>query len=154
MKKKQENVTYSSKRLEVSSDSGPSLCISKWSDGGNHRVPKARKGGEHEWVIIHPYRKGSPPIFFYFERFYGRFNGFNAFWTRLQSLWIMLFFFARKDFPCGVRNRMQDKILFRQLRFSPFSSARYFDRQSLYILNGLGMGSRCSYYTNSQPFKL
>ena len=35
--------------------------------------------------------------------------------------------FARKDFPCGVRNRMQDKILFRQLRFSPFSSARYFD---------------------------
>ena len=36
-------------------------------------------------------------------------------------------FFARKDFPCGVRNRMQDKILFRQLRFSLFSSARYFD---------------------------
>ena len=29
-------------------------------------------------------------------------------------------FFARKDFPCGVRNRMQDKILFRQLRFSLF----------------------------------
>ena len=36
-------------------------------------------------------------------------------------------FFARKDFPSGVRNRMQDKILFRQLRFSLFSSARYFD---------------------------
>ena len=52
--------------------------------------------------------------------------GFNAFGTRLQSLWIMLLF-ARKDFPCGVRNRMQDKILFRQLRFSLFSSARYFD---------------------------
>ena len=34
--------------------------------------------------------------------------GFNAFGTRLQSLWIM-FFFARKDFPCGVRNRMQTK---------------------------------------------
>ena len=51
--------------------------------------------------------------------------GFNAFGTTLQSLWIM--FFARKDFPCGVRNRMQDKILSRQLRFSPFSSARYFD---------------------------
>ena len=51
--------------------------------------------------------------------------GFNAFGTRLQSLWIM--FFARKDFPCGVRNRMQDKILLRQLRFSLFSSARYFD---------------------------
>ena len=54
--KEQENVTYSSKRLEVSSDSGPSLCILKWSDGGNRRVPKARKGGEHEWVIIPPYR--------------------------------------------------------------------------------------------------
>ena len=53
---KQENVTYSSKRLEVSSESGPSPCISKWSDAGNHRVPKARKGGEHEWVIIPPYR--------------------------------------------------------------------------------------------------
>ena len=52
--------------------------------------------------------------------------GFNAFGTTLQSLWIM-FFFARKDFPCGVRIRMQDKILFRQLGFSPFSSARYFD---------------------------
>ena len=48
----------------------------------------------------------------------------NAFGTRLQSLWII---FARKDFPCGVRNRMQDKILIRQLRFSLFSSARYFD---------------------------
>ena len=34
---------------------------------------------------------------------------FNAFRTRLQSLWIM--FFARKGFACGVRNRMQDKIL-------------------------------------------
>ena len=31
--------------------------------------------------------------------------GFNAFGTRLQSLWIM-FFFARKDIPCGVKNRM------------------------------------------------
>ena len=51
--------------------------------------------------------------------------GFNAFGTRLQSLWII--FFCQKRFPCGVRNRMQDKILFRQLRFSPFSSARYFD---------------------------
>ena len=52
--------------------------------------------------------------------------GFNAFGTRLQSLWIM-FFLARKDFPCGVRNRMHDKILFRQLRFHFFLSARYFD---------------------------
>ena len=49
--------------------------------------------------------------------------GFNAFETRLQSLWIMF----SKDFPCGVRNRMQDKILFRQLRFSLFLSARCFD---------------------------
>ena len=31
--------------------------------------------------------------------------GFNAFGTRLQSLWIM--FFARKDFPCGVRNHAE-----------------------------------------------
>ena len=44
------------------------------------------------------------------------FMGFNAFGTRLQSLWI--FFFARKDIPCGVKNRMLDEILFRQLPFS------------------------------------
>ena len=61
--------------------------------------------------------------------------GFNAFGTRLQSLWIM--FFARKDFPCGVRNRMQNKILFRQLRFSPFSSARYFDMSPQVFVRGL-----------------
>ena len=37
------------KRLEgqLISDSGPSPCISKWSDGGNYRVPEARKDGEH-----------------------------------------------------------------------------------------------------------
>ena len=52
------------KRLKLSSDSGPSPCISKWSDGGNHRVPKARKGGEHEMGIIPPYRYGvSPEIY-------------------------------------------------------------------------------------------
>ena len=51
--------------------------------------------------------------------------GFNTFETRLQSLWSM--FFARKDIVCGVKNRMLDKILFRQLRFSLFSSACYFD---------------------------
>ena len=62
--------------------------------------------------------------------------GFNAFGTRLQSLWIM-FFFARKDFPCGVRNRMQDKILFRQLRLIPFSSARYFDMSPQIFVRGL-----------------
>ena len=61
--------------------------------------------------------------------------GFNAFGTRLQSLWIM--FFARKDFPCGVRNRMQDKILFRQLRFSLFSSARYFDMSPQVFVRGI-----------------
>ena len=38
----------------------------------------------------------SPDICFNFERFYGRFNGFNAFGTRLQSLWIM--FFCQKRF--------------------------------------------------------
>ena len=46
-------------------------------------------------------------------------------------------FFARKDFPCGVRNRMQDKILFRQLRFIPFSSARYFDMSPQVFVRGL-----------------
>ena len=43
---KEENFTYRS-ALRVSSDSGPSPCIPKLSDGGNHRVPKARTGGEH-----------------------------------------------------------------------------------------------------------
>ena len=51
--------------------------------------------------------------------------GFDAFGTRLQSLWIK-FFLARKDFPCGVRNRMHDKILFRQLRFSFFFVSTFF----------------------------
>ena len=50
----------------------------------------------------------------YDETFAGEDVGFNSFGTRLQSLWI-IFFFARKNFPCGVSNRMQDKILFRQL---------------------------------------
>ena len=45
-------------------------------------MPKARKGGEHEWVIIPHYRwgggggggGGAPPIFcFNFECFYGCF---------------------------------------------------------------------------------
>ena len=61
--------------------------------------------------------------------------GFNAFGTRLQSLWII--FFLPEKFPCGVRNRMQDKILFRQLRFSPFSSARYFDMSPQVFVRGL-----------------
>ena len=39
---------------------------------------------------------GLPRYFFNFNRFYGRFNGFNAFGTTLQSLWIMLFFFLPK----------------------------------------------------------
>ena len=53
-------------------------------------MPKARKGGEHEWVIIPPYRKGSPPIFFLILRIsMVVLMGFNAFGTRLQSLWIM-----------------------------------------------------------------
>ena len=47
--------------------------------------------------------------------------GFNAFGTRLQSLWIM-FFLPEKIFLVE-----QDKILFRQLRFSLFLSACYFD---------------------------
>ena len=75
-------------------------------------MPKARKGGEHEWVIIPPYRKGSPPMFFLsLSVSMVVFMGFNAFGTRLHSLWNM-FFFCQKDFPCDKRNRMQDKILF------------------------------------------
>ena len=35
-------------------------------------------------------------------------------------LGIKFVFFARKDIPCGVKNGMLDKILFRQLRFSLF----------------------------------
>ena len=94
-------------------------------------MPKARKGGEHERGINPPYRLGvSPEIFFLL---YSASNfvliGFNAFGTRLQSLW-MMFFFARKDIPCGVKKRMLDRILFRQLRFSLFSSACYFDIMS------------------------
>ena len=54
-------------------------------------MPKARKGGEHEWVIIPPYRWGSPKILFLILSVsMVVLTGFNAFWTRLQSLWIML----------------------------------------------------------------
>ena len=52
--------------------------------------------------------------------------GFNAFGTRLQSFLIM-FFFARKDIPFGVKNQMLDKIVFRHLPFSLFSPACHFD---------------------------
>ena len=55
-------------------------------------MPKARKGGEHEWVIIPPYREGYPPIFVLILNVSLPFlMGFNAFGTRLQSLWIMFF---------------------------------------------------------------
>ena len=62
-------------------------------------MPKARRGGEHEWVMR---------------------LGLDC--SRFGSC-----FLARKDFSWRVRNRMQDKILFRQLRFPLFSSARDFD---------------------------
>ena len=35
------------KRLEGQPRLRAVAVYSKWSDGGNHRVPKARKGGEH-----------------------------------------------------------------------------------------------------------
>ena len=35
------------KRLEGQLRLRAVAVYSKWSDGGNHRVPKARKGGEH-----------------------------------------------------------------------------------------------------------
>ena len=60
-------------------------------------MPKARKGGEHEWVIIPPYRYGYPPILVLILSVSMPFlMGFNAFGTRLQSLWIM--FFCQKRF--------------------------------------------------------
>ena len=42
--------------------------------------------------------------------------GLNAFGTILQSFWIIFFL----DFPCGVRNRMQDKILFKTVTIFTF----------------------------------
>ena len=62
--------------------------------------------------------------------------GFNAFGTRLQSLWIM-FFFCQKRFSLWSEKPNADKILFRQLRFSPFSSARYFDMSPQVFVRGL-----------------
>ena len=47
--------------LDVSSDSGPSPFISKWSDGGNHRVPKARNVESTSGVSLRPIVRGSPP---------------------------------------------------------------------------------------------
>ena len=52
--------------------------------------------------------------------------GFNAFGTRLQSLWIMLFL-PEKFFLVECETECRTKSFFRQLRFSLFSSARYFD---------------------------
>ena len=54
-------------------------------------MPKARKGGEHEWVIIPPYRWGGLPRYFFLILSVSMvvLMDFNAFGTRLQSLWIM-----------------------------------------------------------------
>ena len=55
-------------------------------------MPKVRKGGEHEWIIIPPYRWGSLPTFvLILSVSVVVLMGFNAFGTRLQSLWIMFF---------------------------------------------------------------
>ena len=57
-------------------------------------MPKARKGGGHELVIIPPYRKGGLPRYIFFlilSVIMAVLMGFYAFGTRLQSLWIMLF---------------------------------------------------------------
>ena len=84
--------------LHAYTDSGTSPCISKWSDGGNHRVPKPRTGGEHRrGVLFHPIVRGSPPpppakiFFIILSASMLVLMGFNAFGTRLQSLWIMFF---------------------------------------------------------------
>ena len=59
---------------------GLSPHIKKRSGGGNHRLPKAQEGEEHERVILPPLLLGrcggSPPRFFFkFEHFYEYFNG-------------------------------------------------------------------------------
>ena len=54
------------------------------------------------------------------------FNGVLCFGTRFQSFWSRSF--ARKDISCHVRNRMLDKIVFKQSRFFYFfSTACFFD---------------------------
>ena len=92
-----------------------------------HQMPQTREGG-----LIPLSRggfRGSPPIFFFdYGRFYVRFYWFfYAFGTRFQSFWSQ--FFARKDISCHARNRMLDKIIFRQSRlfFTFFSTACFFD---------------------------
>ena len=63
-------------------------------------MPKARKVGEHGWVIIPPLLLGGLPRYFYFlflSVSMAVLKGLNVFGTRLQSLWIM-FFFCQKRF--------------------------------------------------------
>ena len=57
---KEENVTYRS-ALRVSSDSGPSPCIPKWSDGGNHRVPRHERVESTRGVSFRPIVRGAFP---------------------------------------------------------------------------------------------
>ena len=117
--------------LKCSKVPGPSPCIEKWSGGGSHRVPKAREGGEHKrglfplslWGVW-----GAPPRkFLNFENFYVRLNRF------FMHLGPDFSRFGHKDISCSVKNRMLDKIVFRQSHvfffffFFYFFSACFFD---------------------------
>ena len=90
-----------------------------------HRVPKTREGGLIP-LLTGGFR-GSPPSFFLIlGASMCVLMGFYAFGTRFQSFWSRSF--ARKDISCHVRNRMLDKIVFRQSRFFLlFSTACFFD---------------------------
>ena len=79
-----------------------------------HQVPKTRDGG------LIPLStggfRGYPPMFLGASMCV--LMGIYAFRTRFQSFWPQSF--ARKDISCHVRNRMLDKIVFRQSRFFYF----------------------------------
>ena len=99
---------------------GPSLRIQKWSGWRSHRMPMAREGGEHERGDYSPSRQGGLGVllrenFWIFGTSMCVFKGVYAFETRFQSF--LPRSFARKDISCHTRNRMLDKLVFRQSWF-------------------------------------
>ena len=128
MTKVQENVTYSN-TLRLAQTQGRHRVFQSGPSEETIECLRHQRVGSMRGVSFHPIVRGSPPIFrFNFERFYVRFNRFDAFGLDCSRFAFMFWgFFARKDTPCGVENRMLDKNFYRQLRFSLFSSACYFD---------------------------
>ena len=113
--KKQENDTYRS-ALRSAHTQGRHRAFQRGPTEETIHCRRHERVESRRGVSFHPIVRGSPPRFVYnFEPLLCSFlMGFNASGTRLQSLWI-LFFFVRKNIPCGVKNQMLDKILFRQL---------------------------------------